>query len=62
MKKILTPIIMAMCLFIGIIASAGAFNYASLSAEHLYSFAGVVNLIIVCLFVHRKWKEWKTME
>lgn len=59
MKKIITPIIMAVYLVIGIIASVGAINYGIDSAEHIYTVAGVLNGVFVALGCREAWKKWK---
>lgn len=58
MKKIITPIIMAVYLVIGIIAAVGAINYGIASAEHIYTVAGVLNGVFVALGCREAWKKW----
>lgn len=57
MKKIITPIIMAIYLFVGIIASVGAINYGIASAEHIYTVAGAMNLVLVAFGLREGWKK-----
>lgn len=58
MKKIITPIIMAIYLIVGIIAAVGAINYGIASAEHIYTVAGAMNLAFVAFGLREGWKKW----
>lgn len=60
MKRIVYPIIMAIYLFIGIIASVGAINYGIDSTETVYTIAGIINGLFCALGVYEAWKRWKT--
>ena len=62
MKKIITPIIMAIYLVVGIIAAVGAINYGIASAEHIYTVAGAMNLAFVAFGLRDAWKKWSNNE
>jgi flagellar motor component MotA len=59
MKKIITPIIMVVCIFAGIIASVGAVEHGITTAEHIYTVAGVLNAILCFVGVNAMWKKWR---
>ena len=62
MKKIIYPIVMAIYLFVGIIASVGAINYGIDSTETFYTIMGIANGLFCGLGVHSAWKKWKETE
>lgn len=58
MKKIITPIIMAIYLIVGIIAVVGAINYGIASEELIYTVAGAFNLSFMVFGLRDAWKKW----
>lgn len=62
MKKIITPIIMAIYLIVGIIASVGAVEHGITASEHIYTVAGALNAVFVVLGLRNAWKKWSNNE
>lgn len=55
-KSVITTFAMAIYVIVFVIASSGAMNYAFDTKEHIYTVAGLLNLVFGGWSVYNAWK------
>jgi uncharacterized membrane protein len=60
MKKIIYSIVMAVYLFVGVIASVGAINYGIDSTETFYTVIGALNIALCGYAFYRAWEKFSS--